>query len=70
MGYCPALQCFRKALCLMDMEKKKAKSRPSAEKDKKKKTPDPPPDDGRQERPFDMGGLPTRDLKKNLGGCG
>ncbi|HEY8513718.1 MAG TPA: hypothetical protein VIL31_17295 [Cyclobacteriaceae bacterium] len=54
----------------MDMEKKKAKSRPSAEKDKKKKTPDPPPDDGRQERPFDMGGLPTRDLKKNLGGCG
>jgi hypothetical protein len=22
------------------------------------------------ERPFDFGGLPSRDLKKNLGGCG
>lgn len=61
---------FVKLCVLGNMEKKKAKSRPSANKSKKKKAPDPPPEDAQEDRPFDMGGLPDRDLKKNLGGCG
>ena len=52
------------------MEKKKEKNRESADKDKKKKAPSPPPKDTQEDRPFDMGGLPDRDLKKNLGRCG
>jgi len=47
--------------------KKKAKERKGAKKivpEKPKQMP--PPDD---DKPFDFGGIPDRDLKKNLG-CG
>jgi hypothetical protein len=42
-------------------------------KKKEKKLPAPPPEPNpstSEEKPFDFGGLPDRDLKKNLGGCG
>lgn len=43
-------------------EKQKSKEKEAAEKVQ------PEPSDGK-EKPFDFGGLPERDLKKNLG-CG
>ncbi|MDV3309835.1 MAG: hypothetical protein LOY03_13575 [Cyclobacteriaceae bacterium] len=54
------------------MEKKKTKPEPANkdEKDKKKPADLPPSRESDEERPFDLGGLPDRDLKKNLGGCG
>lgn len=56
------------------MEKKKAKSGKledkSGAKDKAKKNAAAAAEDSQESRPFDMGGLPDRDLKKNLGGCG
>jgi hypothetical protein len=42
-------------------------------KKKEKKLPAPPSEpnpSSSEEKPFDFGGLPDRDLKKNLGGCG
>jgi hypothetical protein len=47
------------------MEKKKE---PKKKKPEKAKTQPSEPQD-EQEKPFDFGGLPQRDLKKNLG-CG
>lgn len=70
MWWRPALQCFGKALCSNDMAKKKTKRAEPEDKEKKQKVPDLPPRDADEDRPFDMGGLPDRDLKKNLGGCG
>ncbi|HLT80867.1 MAG TPA: hypothetical protein VKZ86_07540 [Cyclobacteriaceae bacterium] len=52
------------------MAKKKTKSPVTAADKKKQKEPELPPREPDDERPFDMGGLPDRDLKKNLGGCG
>lgn len=52
------------------MAKKKAKSPARADKEKKQKATNLPPPQADEERPFDMGGLPDRDFKKNLGGCG
>ncbi|HEX7013903.1 MAG TPA: hypothetical protein VF191_00230 [Cyclobacteriaceae bacterium] len=52
------------------MAKKKTKRAEPEDKEKKQKVPDLPPRDADEDRPFDMGGLPDRDLKKNLGGCG
>jgi hypothetical protein len=43
------------------------KKKPKPSKEKVKQTP-PPPEETKDDR-FDFGGLPTRDLKKNLG-CG
>jgi hypothetical protein len=53
-----------------NMAKKKTKRRPTAGAEKKRKPGDAPPRESEEDRPFDMGGLPNRDLKKNLGGCG
>jgi hypothetical protein len=43
------------------------KKKPKQDKEKVKQTP-PQPEEIKEER-FDFGGLPTRDIKKNLG-CG
>lgn len=50
------------------MEKKKHKKKSKAVEDEKPKTAVVPPNYD-EEKPFDFGGLPSRDLKKNLG-CG
>lgn len=47
--------------------KKKAKEKKSAKKIVTEKPKQAPPQD--DEKPFDFGGIPDRDLKKNLG-CG
>jgi hypothetical protein len=44
------------------MSKKQA-SKKVKEKDKKQ----PPPEEAEKDKPFDFGGLPGRNLKKNLG---
>lgn len=44
----------------------------SKKKKKEEKSEDKPPSEGsveKNEKPFDFGGIPPRDLKKNLG-CG
>lgn len=51
---------------LTDMSKKKAKVKKEAKPVPPKEKDEPQQDD---EKPFDFGGLPDRDLKKNLG-CG
>lgn len=43
------------------------KKKPKKDKEKVKQQP-PPPEEIKEDR-FDFGGLPTRDIKKNLG-CG
>jgi hypothetical protein len=47
---------------------KKQRSKPKKDKTQVKAEP-PKPDANPEEKPFDFGGLPERDLKKNLG-CG
>jgi hypothetical protein len=49
------------------MKKKVAKVNKQAKKLVPQKPKDMPPQD--EEKPFDFGGIPDRDLKKNLG-CG
>ena len=48
------------------MNQKKTKSKPKKKADNSLFKPSPKTDDS---KPFDFGGLPDRDLKKNLG-CG
>ena len=50
------------------MNGKKKEPKAKETKDKKKKTRETA-SDAEAEKPFDFGGLPDRDLKKNLG-CG
>lgn len=47
--------------------KAKAPKKKESKAEPEKKIPSAPPEEA--ERPFDFGGLPQRDLKKNLG-CG
>jgi hypothetical protein len=47
----------------------KKKTKEPADKAPKKVIPAVPVPDGDDDKPFDFGGLPDRDLKKNLG-CG
>lgn len=50
------------------MKKKKEKASAHSVKEKEKKS-SIPRENSEEEKPFDFGGLPDRDLKKNLG-CG
>jgi hypothetical protein len=55
---------------LMDKRiKRKNIAKPKKSKDLSSKTASDQEADGQNENPFDLGGLPQRDLKKNLG-CG
>jgi len=46
-----------------------SKGQKGKKKQKKQDSKEKAPDQGEDEKPFDFGGLPQRDLKKNLG-CG
>lgn len=50
---------------LMRKKRKKGKT----DQQKPKPPSDPKPEETNEDNPFDFGGLPARDLKKNLG-CG
>lgn len=50
-------------------EKSEPKKKEVPEKPKAPQQPVPTPPSQDEEKPFDFGGLPDRDLKKNLG-CG
>jgi hypothetical protein len=54
---------------LMDMNKTPKKKAKKAEKEPMKAQPPAPAQGTEEDKPFDFGGLPNRDLKKNLG-CG
>jgi hypothetical protein len=56
---------------LMDMNRTTKKKAKKADKEQKKVEPEPlaPTPATEEDKPFDFGGLPNRDLKKNLG-CG
>jgi len=54
---------------LMDMNKTTKKKAKKAEKEPTKAQPPAPTQGTEEDKPFDFGGLPNRDLKKNLG-CG
>jgi hypothetical protein len=53
----------------MDMNRTTKKKAKKAEKEPKKAEPLAPTQATEEDKPFDFGGLPDRDLKKNLG-CG
>ena len=54
---------------LLDMTRTTKKKAKKAEKEPKKVEPLAPNPATEEDKPFDFGGLPNRDLKKNLG-CG
>ena len=54
---------------LMNMTRTTKKKAKKAEKEPKKVEPLAPTPATEEDKPFDFGGLPNRDLKKNLG-CG
>lgn len=53
-------------------EKKTPRKKSAASRTRREQTrdEDPKPAPVEEENPMDFGGLPQRDLKKNLGGCG
>jgi hypothetical protein len=53
----------------MDMNRTTKKKAQKAEKEPKKAETRVPTPAAEEDKPFDFGGLPNRDLKKNLG-CG
>ena len=53
----------------IDMRRPTKKKAKKAEKEPKKAEPLGPAQTAEEDKPFDFGGLPDRDLKKNLG-CG
>jgi hypothetical protein len=54
---------------LIDMTRPTKKKAKKAEMEPKKAEPQAPAQTTEEDKPFEFGGLPNRDLKKNLG-CG